>query len=128
MVLIYNFDAAPAGDVIVDTTTNAVKHNGVNVGATWVASDGGHTGVMSFDGLVQNQITIAPAPEFDLVRGTIAFWMKSPEVTPTPNPYAAIFDRRAQAPDGFPTTGGDVIYQDPSGHLANQAQTAAAGP
>jgi hypothetical protein len=70
---------------------------------------------MSFDGIALNQIAVAPAPEFDSVRGTIAFWMKSTNVTATPNPYAAIYDRRAP-------TGGDIIYQEPGGHLSNQAQ------
>jgi hypothetical protein len=119
VVLIYSFDAAPVGDVIVDTTTNAIKHDGVNLGATWVASESGRSGVMSFDGIAQNQITVAPVPELDSVRGTIAFWMESSEVTPTPNPYAIIFDRRG--------TEGDVIYQAPDGHLANQAQTPGGG-
>ena len=78
MILIYSFDSAPVGDVIVDSTPNAAKHDGVNVGATWVASEDGRTGVMGFDGTLPSQITIAPAPDLDLGRGTIAFWMKSP--------------------------------------------------
>lgn len=127
MVLIYSFDAAPVGDVIVDTTTNAIKHNGTNVGAIWVASENGRTGVMSFDGSAPSQITVAPAPELDSVRGTIAFWMESSNVTQLPNPYAAMFDRRAEPADGLPTTGGDVIYQGPDGHLDNQAQAPGAG-
>lgn len=122
--VIYSFDAAPVGDVIVDTSTNATKHDGVNFGATWVASESGRNGVMSFDGVAQNQITIAPAPELDSIRGTIAFWMKSSVVTPTPNPYAILFDRRVQTGT---VTGGDVIYQAPDGHLANQAQISGSG-
>jgi len=127
MILIFSFDAAPVGDVVADTTPNATKHNGANLGATWAANEDGRTGVMNFDGITQNQITVASAPELNSVRGTIAFWMKSSAVTPTPNPYAALFDRRAQASDGLPTTGGDVIYQAPDGHLANQAQIAGTG-
>jgi Concanavalin A-like lectin/glucanases superfamily len=127
MVLIYSFDAAPVGDVIVDTTTNTIKHNGTNVGAVWVASESGRTGVMSFDGSLPSQITVAPAPELDSVRGTIAFWMESSNVTQLPNPYAALFDRRAEPADALPTTGGDIIYQGPNGHLDNQAQAPGAG-
>src|SRR5262249_22786167 len=70
VTVIYSFEAAPVGDVIVDSTTNTTKHNGVNIGATWVASQDGRTGVMSFDGVAENQITIAPAPELDSMRGT----------------------------------------------------------
>jgi hypothetical protein len=120
VVVVYSFDAAPVGDVILDTTTNATKHNGTNVGAIWVASQGGRNGVMSFDGNASSQITVAPAPDLNSVRGTIAFWMQSSNVTLTPNPYATLFDRRAD-------TGGDVIYQAPDGHLANQAQAPGVG-
>ena len=119
MVLIYSFGSAPVGNVITDNTTNAIKHDGTNAGATWVASQDGRTGVMSFDGNVPGQITVAPAPELSSVRGTISFWMESSNVTATPNPYAILFDRRE--------TGGDVIFQGPDGHLANQAQAAGSG-
>ncbi len=122
VAVVYSFDAAPVADVIVDTTTNATKHDGVNFGATWVASESGRNGVMSFDGTNENQITVAPAPDLNSVRGTIAFWMKSPAVTQTKDQYAILFDRRAQT---GALTGGDVIYQPPDGHLANQAQTPA---
>jgi hypothetical protein len=119
MVLIYSFDAAPVSDVIVDSTTNALKHNGVNGGATWVATQDGRSGVMSFDGLTGNQITIASAPELSSMRGTIAFWMESSTVTTNKDGYAILVDHRAQT---GPVTGGDVIFQPPDGHLANQAQ------
>jgi len=45
--------------------------------------------------------------------------MKSTNVTANPNAYAILFDRRA--------AGGDVIFQDPNGHLANQAQQPTGG-
>jgi hypothetical protein len=115
--LIYSFDAEPVGDVIVDSTPDSIKHDGLNVGATWQASEAGRNGVMNFDGTLPSQITIAPASELDSSRGTIAFWMKSDLVTPDPNPYAILFDRRET-----PGSGGDVIYQGPDGHLANQAE------
>jgi hypothetical protein len=118
MIVIYSFDAAPVGDVIVDSTPDAVTHDGLNLGATWTDSENGRTGVMFFDGTLANQITIAAAPDLNLGRGTIAFWMESALVTPNPNPYAILFDRRVS------TMGGDVIYQAPSGNLANQAEVA----
>ena len=115
MVLIYSFDAAPVGDVIMDSTTNTIKHDGSNAGAVWVAVDSGRTGVMSFDGNVPSQITVAPAPELNSVRGTIAFWMQSSNVTINGH-EVMLFDRRD-------STGGDVIYQGLDGHLANQARS-----
>jgi hypothetical protein len=119
VMVIYNFDAAPVNDQILDSSTNTVKHPAVNVGSTWAASEEGHNGVMNFDGTLPSQITIAAAPELNSTRGTIAFWMKSALVTPDPNPYAILLDRRET-----PGTGGDVLYQGPDGHINNQAEVA----
>src|SRR5205807_7060513 len=48
------------------------------------------------------------------------FWMKSTNVTANANgSYAILFDRR--------TAGGDVIFQDPDGHLENQARQSTGG-
>ena len=128
VVVIYSFDAAPVNNVIVDSSTNTTApHNGTDLGATWVASQDGRTGVMSFDGVAQDQITIAPTNDLNSTRGTIAFWMQSSNVTQLPNPYAAVFDRRAEPADNLSSTGGDVIYQAPDGHLANQAQAPGVG-
>ena len=123
-VVHFAFDAAPQGEVIVDGSPSA-NHNGVNVGATWVASQDGRTGVMSFDPNVASQITLAGVPDLNSMRGTIAFWMESPLTTPSPNPYAMLLDRRAMPADGVPVTGGDVIYQLPDGHISDQAEVAA---
>ena len=108
-----NFDAAPVGDVIADTSP-AGGHPGTNSLATWAASESGRTGVMGFDGTSPSQITIAAAPDLDSTVGTIAFWMKSPT---SPTPEAIIFDRRET-----PGSGGDVIYQATNGHISNQAE------
>jgi hypothetical protein len=118
LIVRLNFDAAPVGDVIVDTSP-AGGHPGTNNLATWAATEAGRQGVMNFDGTVPNQITVAAAPALNSPVGTIAFWMKSTNVTPNPNPYAMLFDRRAG--------GGDVIFQDPNGHLENQAKQASGG-
>ncbi len=123
MIVIYSFDAEPIGDVIVDSTPDAVTHDGLNLGATWTDNQDGRTGVMFFDGTQPppsqpSQITIAAAPDLNLGRGTIAFWMESAMVTTNLNPYDMLFDRRDT------TTGGDVIYQSPDGNLANQAEVA----
>jgi hypothetical protein len=120
--LIFSFDAAPVGDVVADSSPNAVKHDGSNLGATWVATEDGRDGVMSFDGDGPSQITIAAAADLNSMRGTVAFWMKSARTTPTPNPYAMLFDRRAMPGDGVPVTGGEVLFQLPDGHVSNQAE------
>ena len=118
LIVRLNFDAAPMGDVIVDTSP-AGGHPGTNNLATWVATEAGRQGVMTFDGLAPNQITVAAAPALNSPVGTIAFWMKSTNVTANPNAYAILFDRRA--------AGGDVIFQDPNGHLENHP-AGASGP
>jgi len=122
-VVLFAFDAAPQADVIVDTSPGA-NHNGVNVGATWVASQDGRTGVMSFDPSVPSQITVAGVPDLNSMRGTIAFWMKSLLATPAPLTETMLLDRRAMPADGVPVTGGDVIYQLLDGHLSDQAEVA----
>src|SRR5437867_291039 len=72
LIVRLNFDAAPMGDVIVDTSP-AGGHPGTNNLATWVATEAGRQGVMKFDGLVPNQITVAAAPARNSPVGTIAF-------------------------------------------------------
>lgn len=122
-VVHFAFDAAPQADVIVDGSPGA--NNGVNVGATWVASQDGRTGVMSFNGDPGDQITVAAATNLNSTRGTIAFWMKSSATTPLPNPYAMLVDRRAMPNDGVPVTGGDVLFQLPNGPISDQAEVGA---
>jgi hypothetical protein len=119
-----DFASVPAGDVVADTAPDSVRHDGTNLGAIWVANETGRTGVMSFDGAMPSQITISAAPDLNSMRGTIAFWMKSAKTTPTPNPYAMLFDRRAMPADGVPLTGGEVLFQLPDGHVSNQAEVA----
>src|SRR6185369_1077199 len=109
------FDAPPAANVIADTSF-AASHFGTNLGATWVASNEGRSGVMRFDGLSLSRIVVRAAPDLNSLVGTIGFWLRSLEVTPTPRRYAMVFDRRS--------TAGDLVYQEPEGHLANQAQQA----
>src|SRR5260370_37225536 len=118
LIIRFNFDAAPVGDVIVDTSP-AGAHPGANIFATWQDSEAGRTGVMSFDGTLASQITVPAALDLNSSVGAITFWMKSALVTPSPNAYAIIFDRRGNC--------GDVIYQEPGGPLADQAPQASGG-
>src|SRR4051812_23190853 len=116
LALRLNFDAEPVADVIQDTSP-AGGHPGTNLLAAWVASEDGRTGVMSFDGTFPSEITVAPATNLNSSTGAITFWMKSSLVTPAPNPYAIVFDRR-ETPGG----GGDVLYQTADGKLNTQAE------
>jgi len=122
-VVHYAFDAAPQADVILDSSPGT-NHNGVNVGATWVASQDGRTGVMSFDPTVPSQITLAGTADLNSMRGTIAFWMETLPTSPAPTAETMLLDRRAMPIDGVPVTGGDVIYQALDGHLSDQAEVA----
>src|SRR5258706_8565688 len=60
----FNFDAAPVGDVIVDTSP-AGGHPGTNNLASWVASDDGRNGVMSFDPNAPSQIVLSAAADLN---------------------------------------------------------------
>ena len=118
-------DDAPLGPA------KTVSHDGVNSGATWVASwtDGKNvtrTGVLQFDGSVGNQIAIQPQADLNSPVGTIAFWINT---APPENGKAGLFDRRggtnnwgdvmvlhlnsADSPNGIPDTIFDQAY--PSG-------------
>src|SRR5882762_3127479 len=92
LVLRLNFNAAPAGNVVVDSSPS--NNSGTNQGAAWVSADTGRNGLMRFD-LVLTQITVPADPDFDSPTGTIAFWVKSTGNT-GPGDFASIlFDRRA---------------------------------
>ena len=107
-----NFDAAPANNVVVDSSPS--NNSGTNQGAIWVSADTGRNGLMSFD-LAFTQITVAADPEFNSPTGTIAFWVKSTGNT-GPGDFASIlFDRRAGG-------SGDVISMEDDGTIFVQAQ------
>ncbi len=115
LVARYPFDAAPVGNVIVDTAPGS-KHPATNRLATWSASVSGRSGVMEFlPADPGSQIAIPPHSDFNTSKGTIAFWMKSSgNDTGAGGDYAAIiFDRR--------TDNGDVITLVDDGTLFVQA-------
>src|SRR5688572_19342886 len=72
----YNFDAAPAANVIVDSSPSAT-HPGQNQNAVWVATEGNRSGVMDFSALGQDRITVPAIPALNSPQGTIAFWIKT---------------------------------------------------
>ena len=108
-------------NLVVDSNPKGPQHNGLNNGATWLASsrDGGgvtRTGVMSFSTNVPTQITVAGEPSFDSTAGTIMFWMRSSGVAdPFGNP-ATLFDRLSGTGNGS----GVVVVQDPDGTVRFQ--------
>jgi len=67
----------PTTNVVSDTNPDNAQHNGLNQGATWLASSGSRTGVMAF-GESTNSIIVADSADLDSTNGeTITFWMQS---------------------------------------------------
>jgi hypothetical protein len=114
LVARYDFDAAPANNVIADTAPGS-RHPGTNLLATWTASVAGRSGVMQFSPADPgSQIVVPPHADFNSSKGTIAFWMKTAGNDLAFGDYAAIiFDRR--------TDNGDVITMVDDGTLFVQA-------
>lgn len=72
--------------LVVDSNPGNPEHDGLDNGATWVASssDGTitRTGVMQFVGTNTNSITVLGATNFDTATGSLMFWMRSPGTDP----------------------------------------------
>jgi Concanavalin A-like lectin/glucanases superfamily/Immunoglobulin domain len=87
-----------ATGLLLDSNPKGPEHDGINHGATWVASstDGAsvtRAGVMSFNAATPSQVTVAGETNFDAGTGTIMFWMRSSGLgNPVGNP-ATLFDR-----------------------------------
>jgi hypothetical protein len=114
LLMQFNFDAAPVGNVIVDSSPSAT-HPGTNLGAIWNSSEGGRNGVMDFTAPNLNRITIPAIAALNSSTGTISFWIKSGPNTRVQGDYAAIlFDRR--------TSEGDVITLTDDGTIFVQAR------
>jgi hypothetical protein len=116
---------APISNLVVDSNPNGPAHNGLNHGATWVASstDGGgvtRTGVMSFSTNLPTQITVAGETNFDSTAGTIMFWMRSSGVAdPSGNP-ATLFDRLSGTGGATGSGNGIVVAQNSDGTVLVQ--------
>jgi hypothetical protein len=108
-------------NLVLDSNPKGPEHDGLNKGATWLASftDGAsvtRTGVMSFSTNVPSQITVAGETNFDFTTGTIMFWMCSSGLAnPNTNVDATLFDRLSG-------TGGNgngcVLAQDSDGTVS----------
>ena len=112
LIVRYDFDAAPVGEVIIDSSPGGSDHPGANFDASWVdlAFDPlgvGRGGLMAFDSEVGSQITVPGHDDFDLPeRGTISFWMKSAGIGAGPGhaSYAMLVDRRTDTGFGWRTS------------------------
>lgn len=115
-----NVSLTRVAGIVADSKPVGTLHAGVNNGATWLAanSDGATTrnGVLSFDGNVTNQVTVAANPDLNSTQGTIMFWMRSSGTVGSATGGAMLFDHRTSDP------GGDIIVQNDDGSIAVQAQ------
>ncbi|HWV99833.1 MAG TPA: LamG-like jellyroll fold domain-containing protein [Candidatus Acidoferrum sp.] len=83
---------------LVDSNPQGPEHDGLNLGASWLASSTdsrgtNRTGVMSFNAAHPDQIVVPGATNFDYASGTIMFWMRSSGLANTTGKPAALFDR-----------------------------------
>jgi hypothetical protein len=112
-----------AANVVFDSNPDNTQNNGVNMGATWLASssDGTttRTGVMSFVATNATGVTVSDDTNFDGSAGTITFWIRSAGTDQTaPGSFGASVLSRT---NGMPGEG-FIIYQNdgPPGPLTFQ--------
>jgi hypothetical protein len=114
------------GNLVLDSNPKGPQHNGLNNGATWLASstDSGsvtRTGVMNFSTNAPSQITVVGETNFNSPTGTIMFWMRSSGVPdPLGNP-ATLFDRLSGTGSGS----GLVVVQNTDGTVTLQVGSGA---
>jgi hypothetical protein len=95
-----------SNNIVYDSNPDYPQHDGVNSGATWlVSSTGGSVtrdGVMSFDALETNGITVPDSSVFDGPSGTISFWMQSSgtDTNAAGNSGASVFSRTVATTSG----------------------------
>jgi hypothetical protein len=87
---------AKGNNIVIDSNPKGPAHDGLNLGATWLASDTDNndverTGVMSFNG-TNSQITVPPFAAFNSPTSTITFWMQTTQSLPSGN-SPVILDR-----------------------------------
>lgn len=83
---------------LVDSNPQGPEHDGLNLGATWVASSTdsrgtNRAGLMSFNAAHPDQIVVPGGTNFDYASGTIMFWMRSSGLANTAGKPATLFDR-----------------------------------
>jgi len=114
-VFVDQITAQVVTNLVLDSNPNGPEHDGLNFGATWLANDGTHSGVMSFNATNQNQIVVPGQTNFDVGAGTITFWIRSAGPTNATGNPATLIDRRK--------SNGLVVVQDAGGAL--EVQTSA---
>ena len=76
-----NISINPISGLVVDSNPANPERNGVNLGATWLASSSDGTinrsGVMQFVATNGTGITVQGSTNFDSATGTLMFWMRS---------------------------------------------------
>ena len=105
----FNFDSAPANNVIVDSSPSGT-HPGTNIGAIWTASENGRNGVMDFKAPIRNRITVPAIPALNSSKGTISFWIKTSGNLVFGDFAAILFDRRTQDGDVITLTDDGTIF------------------
>ncbi len=111
MVSVDQITQVGTSNLVFDSSPNGAQHDGVNLGATWEASDSDgtttRTGVMSFGVGSTNGIVVDDSSAFDGSTGTYTFWMRAAANT-TASVGATILARPSS------TAGNDfIIYQGP---------------
>jgi hypothetical protein len=116
----------PAFNVVYDSNPDNAQHDGLNMGATWEASNSDgtitRTGVMSFVAEATNGISVPDNTAFDGTTGTISFWMQSSgtDESANGNNGASLFCRTTGP--GAAGSSEFLIYQeDNSGNLTFDA-------
>lgn len=113
--------ATPGNNFVIDSNPKGPAHDGLVTGASWVATSGTRSGVMSFNAAHPDQLVVPGETNFDSATGTLLFWMRSSGATGT-NP-AALFDRRNPAGCVLALgTNGAIQFQASVGN-ANQFQS-----
>lgn len=115
---------------VVDSNPVGPQHDGVDFGATWLASSTDslsktRTGVMSFNGADPDQITVPGSTNFNTSTGTIMFWLQTSGNTN--NLPGTIFDRNNSTGLNVAlTSGGQLLVQNTVGAVYFQTDTTVA--
>ncbi|HUD46297.1 MAG TPA: LamG-like jellyroll fold domain-containing protein [Candidatus Baltobacteraceae bacterium] len=126
----------PAYDLVYDSNPTNAQNDGVDMGATWLASNSDgtitRTGVMSFGAAETNGISVTDSTNFNDSTGTVSFWMRA-AVNNSAGSGASIFCRpTGTAADDFilyqgPGAPGNLDFQAPTGSGVSFVSSAAVG-
>lgn len=111
---------SPRPSFTLDSKPTGTAANGLDFGATWLASNAdsagtNRSGVMKFTAADPDQITIPGTANFDSSAGTIMFWMRSAGTTTNGGIGAALLDRRTD--NGTNSGSGIIMVQQDNGTI-----------